>query len=98
MIFGLAAPGAAETFGKANAVSDKSLGKMRGTYLSFLTLTQQSAYLAGNTNYGNSGNNSIAAGAIANNMGMVAVIQNSGNNVIVQNATTVSATFVNTGP
>jgi hypothetical protein len=42
---------------------------------------------------GITGNNIIGNGSISNTSGLVNVIQNSGNNVVIQSSTTVNMTF-----
>ncbi len=39
------------------------------------------------------GNNTLAAGALANSSGISSVIQNTGNNVLIQNSTVVNLTL-----
>lgn len=79
-----------------DVVSDNELDQDRGmgvpiTYTSTSTLN---ATLSNNTATNTvSGDNMIAAGALDGVSGVASVIQNSGNNVIIQNSTIVNMTM-----
>lgn len=77
----------------ANNVSENDLEEHRGTYMPSLTLNVSS--ISGkveNVSAVNtvSGNNSISEDAFNNTSGLVIAMQNSGNNVVMQNSTIVN--------
>ena len=88
-----------ETFGFSSEAVDLSvLDETRGTFTPDL-LNLNNAVLnadsTGNTvNGGITGNNFIDGGSFTNTQGLVNVIQNSGNNVVIQSQTIVNMTMV----
>lgn len=71
-------------------VENESLGEMRGTALSpeILGIAVFDAISTNNTSNGTvSGGNIIDAGAFSHSSGLSTIIQNSGNNVLIQSAT-----------
>lgn len=77
-------------FDESLAVADESLDEMRGTALSpeVLGIAVFDAISKNNTSTGTiSGGNIIDAGAFSQSSGLSTVIQNSGNNVLIQSAT-----------
>ena len=77
------------------AVTDGDLDSSRGA---FSPVTFNSSQLAASSSNnvvigGLTGGNAIATGGISNSQGLVNVIQNSGNNVIIQSSTIVSMTI-----
>lgn len=77
-------------FGESPAIEDESLGEMRGTALSpeILGIAVFDAMSTNNTSTGTiSGGNIIDAGAFSQSAGLSTIIQNSGNNVLIQSAT-----------
>lgn len=83
-------PASYEGFGEA--VSGEELGEVRGTFApdqGILGLLD--AINANNNSTGSvTGNNVVSSAALTNNSGLVSIVQNSGNNVIIQNATLVN--------
>ena len=85
-----AATGEDVLFGESLAVEDESLSEMRGAALSpeVLGIAVFDAMSANNTSTGTiSGGNIIDAGAFSQSSGLSTIIQNSGNNVLIQSAT-----------
>ena len=85
-----AAQGAAIHLDKnfGTAVSDKDLGTLRGGQDQFLNDMKLYAQLNDNKALSNvTGGNFVTQDAFAGTKGFATVIQNSGNNVIIQNAT-----------
>ncbi len=84
-----------ESLSLASVVNDAELDTYRGTFNNITLLSSNlSASLQGNNASNNvSGANSISEGALSNVAGLTSVIQNSGNNVIIQQATTVNVNF-----
>jgi hypothetical protein len=84
----------AETFSAA-AVMDTELDSSRGAFApDTINFNNFSATNVGNSVTGGfTGNNSLTNGSFNNSNGLVNVIQNSGNNVIIQSSTIVSMTF-----
>jgi hypothetical protein len=77
-------------FSESTRVGDENLGDMRGTALSpeILGVAVFDAISANNTSNGTiSGGNIIDAGAFSHSSGLSTIIQNSGNNVLIQSAT-----------
>lgn len=77
-------------FDDSLTVTDENLGEMRGTALDpeVLGIAIFDALSANNTSNGTvSGGNIIDAGAFSDSSGLSTVIQNSGNNVVIQSAT-----------
>lgn len=86
---------AEEEFLQSASVSDSELDKTRGT---FDAETLGAAVLEATTvnnavNGGVTGSNTVTEGSFGNAHGVVSLIQNSGNNVIIQNATVVNLTM-----
>jgi hypothetical protein len=81
----------------ALAISPAEMEANRGTSginPAMLTSAQLSAYNGGNTiNNPQSGNNYIADNSFQNSSGIINVIQNSGNGVVIQNSTVVNLTL-----
>jgi len=80
-------------FFKSEAVKDDSLTELRGTSgVETLGVAVLDATLQNNVSNGDSdtGMNSIADYALQGSKGVVNVVQNSGNNVIIQSATVVN--------
>lgn len=75
-------------FGSRPVTADVLAANRGGTFISDMTLN---GVVAGNqaTNLA-TGSNSISDGAFANASGLPLVVQNSGNNVLIQNATIVN--------
>jgi hypothetical protein len=84
-----------DSLGFSSVVNDAELDTYRGTFNNVTLLSSNlSANLQGNSSSNNvSGANSISEGALSNVAGLTSVIQNSGNNVIIQQATTVNVNF-----
>lgn len=83
------ASAAADRLFEQRAVPDEQLARHRGgadtRVLNFMDID---AALHSNSARANvTGNNSVSTGAFSNASGLATVIQNSGNNVIIQNAT-----------
>lgn len=83
---------AASIFRTAPRIADRDLAGSRGGTASAVvdvsgSLRQTSAVDV------HSGTNTIADGSFANALGLTTVIQNSGSNVLIQNATTVNVQF-----
>lgn len=79
-----------EVFSESLLVGNEILGEMRGTALSpeILGIAVLDAISTNNTSTGTvSGGNIINAGAFSQSSGLSTVIQNSGNNVLIQSAT-----------
>jgi len=77
-------------FDEVPVVEEENLAEMRGTALSpeLLGIAIFDAISANNNSSGTvSGGNIINAGAFAESSGMSTIIQNSGNNVLIQSAT-----------
>lgn len=75
-----------EAFG--SAVPDATLANSRGGYTVQTSTNNLTATLEHNQALSNvTGNNSVASGAFAGTSGFATVVQNSGNNVIIQNST-----------
>ena len=85
-----------EEFAGNDSVSDEDLDKSRGAFNpSVLNLSQLDAVSQGNTvNGGVTGNNQIDTNAFSDTSGLVNVIQNSGNNNLIQSSTVVNINFV----
>ena len=87
---GASAPGG---FLTATAVSDDELDVYRGEGIDVQTINKAEldGTLNGNTAINSvTGNNIISNGAFANTSGLSTAIQNSGNNVLIQNSTIVN--------
>jgi len=87
---GASAPGG---FLTATAVSDAELDVYRGEGVDVLTINKAEldGTLDGNTAINSvNGDNVISGGAFANTSGLSTAIQNSGNNVLIQNSTIVN--------
>ncbi len=70
------------------AVPDTDLAKNRGGYTVQTSTNNLTATLDENQALSNvTGNNTVASGAFASASGFATVVQNSGNNVIIQNST-----------
>lgn len=69
------------------AVSEQTLSENRGGYAQLNTNNLNAELYNNQASYNISGTNSINSGSFANSKGFATVIQNSGNNVIIQNAT-----------
>jgi hypothetical protein len=83
-------------FYEGAAVDDSSLSDMRGTALDpeVLGIAVFNGVSAHNTNNGSiSGGNVITAGAFSESSGLSTIIQNSGNNVVIQSATILNVNF-----
>ena len=75
-----------EAFG--TAVPDTALANNRGGYTTQTSTNNLDATLDQNQALANvTGNNSVASGAFTDTSGFATVVQNSGNNVIIQNST-----------
>ena len=75
----------------AQSVPDEELEKERGGETTRINLMSLEARLDDNVARDNiTGSNFIAEGAFSNASGLATVIQNSGNNVVIQNATIVN--------
>ena len=88
-------PGASVTGGilTVTAVSDADLDVSRGEGVDVLTVNKAEldGTLDGNTATNSvNGDNVISSGAFANTSGLSTAIQNSGNNVLIQNSTIVN--------
>ena len=85
-------------FSQTEAVSSEELEKERGREgfdITTLNNTSIQAALYGNTANNNvTGANIINSGAFTNAGGMFSIVQNSGNNVIIQDSTTVNVTII----
>lgn len=81
----------------ALAISPAEMEANRGTSginPAMLTSAQLSAYNSGNViNNPQSGNNYITGNSFQNSSGIINVIQNSGNGVVIQNSTVVNLTL-----
>ncbi len=70
------------------AVSEEMLSENRGGYTQIINTNNLNAQLYNNqANYNITGTNTVNGGSFANSSGFATIIQNSGNNVIIQNAT-----------
>ena len=70
------------------AVSEGTLSDNRGGHTEVINTNNLDAQLYNNqASYNVTGTNSVNSGAFTNASGIATVIQNSGNNVIIQNAT-----------
>ncbi len=69
------------------AVSEQTLSENRGGYEQINTNNLNAELYNNQASYNITGTNSINSGSFANSSGFATVIQNSGNNVIIQNAT-----------
>ncbi len=89
---------AAEASMGASPVNDNVLGESRGAFTPDLFNINSASFTAnssGNTvNGGVTGNNTISSGSFSNAQGLVNIIQNTGNNVIIQSSTIVSMTMI----
>ncbi len=76
-------------------VSESDLGGARGAFSpSIINVTGLTAYSLGNSADGSlTGNNFIGNNSFNGTQGLVNVIQNSGNNVIIQSATSINVTL-----
>ena len=86
-------PSALDGFLTETAVSDSELDGYRGEGIDVLTLNKAEldGTLNGNTAVDSvTGSNLISNGAFANASGLSTAIQNSGNNVLIQNSTIVN--------
>lgn len=73
------------------AITDSSLSENRGGYALEISANYLDGELNHNLAIGNrTGANVITEGSFANSSGIPTVIQNSGNNVLIQNATVVN--------
>ena len=89
-----AAPAAAEIAGFGIPVTSFDLDAYRGGFDLVNNNMQLKGTVANNATVNVlSGNNAIADGSFANASGMPMVIQNSGSNVLIQNATIVNVQF-----
>jgi hypothetical protein len=78
-----------EAFG--TAVPDAALANNRGGYTTQTSTNNLQATLDQNQALSNvTGSNSVTSGAFAGTSGFATVVQNSGNNVIIQNSTIVN--------
>lgn len=78
----------------ASAIDDSELDDYRGAFSpEVLTFNQLEGVSTGNSAIGNTGANQIDAGAFDNTTGLVNVIQNSGNNNVIQSSTILNVTF-----
>lgn len=77
------------------AISDNELDEYRGAYTSeTLNLSNLDAVLFNNQNKGGlTGSNSISENGLGNASGLISVIQNTGNNVIIQSSTILNVAF-----
>ena len=90
----VAAPAAAEIAGFGIPVTSFDLDAYRGGFDLVNNNMQLKGTVANNATVNVlSGNNAIADGSFANASGMPMVIQNSGSNVLIQNATIVNVQF-----
>ena len=81
----------AEDVFEAQELGSEDLGKVRGTFASDANLNILDAISAYNQNSNSvTGSNVVSSDAFTNTSGLVSVIQNSGNNVIIQSATIVN--------
>ena len=73
-------------------ITENDLDNKRGTELTEVELTgaMLDAVSSNNVAIGDSGANTIGEGAFGNSSGIVGVIQNSGDNVVIQSATVVN--------
>ena len=78
-----------------NTVANTELDENRGTFMPIVINTSNlNANLSGNSvTGGNTGNNNISNGAFNGLNGFATVIQNSGNNVIIQDSTQINVFF-----
>ena len=86
----------AALFGEVPAVEDEALGAMRGAALApeLLGIAVFDAMSTNNTSIGTvSGGNTINAGAFSQSSGLSTIIQNSGNNVLIQSATILNVSI-----
>ena len=74
----------------ANALDEQALTQQRGGTLVVNDMTLDGVVSDNQAFNLNTGSNTISDGAFANASGMPMVIQNSGNNVLIQNATIVN--------
>ena len=81
-----------QTFSLDQAVSESALGNQRGMFAPGVDIGElMNATSTGNTVYSSfTGTNNVGADAFSNVSGIVNVIQNVGNNVIIQNAVIVN--------
>lgn len=83
----------------SSPVNDEILSESRGAFIPDLTnldVIAQTANSSNNVNVGGvTGNNNINGGSFTNTQGLVNVIQNSGNNVVIQSSTIVNMTMIN---
>ncbi|MEW5791422.1 MAG: hypothetical protein ACOY5C_12780 [Pseudomonadota bacterium] len=84
-----------DSFAMGHAVSEAELGHQRGTFAPGVDINElMKASSNGNSVYSSfTGSNAIEGGAFGGASGIVNVIQNNGNNVIIQNAVIVSITM-----
>jgi hypothetical protein len=82
----------------SNTLSDRDLDSNRGTFApGVYNLSNLTAVMYGNSaNNTVSGNNNIGDGAFSGLNGLATVIQNSGNNVVIQSSTVLNVTFDST--
>jgi hypothetical protein len=96
-----AADDTVEGFGpvlKSDALQSMRIGE-GGFDPAVLVEVDNDGSVGGNVAQGNlSGQNSISGGAFSNAAGISTVIQNSGNNVLIQNGTAVNVQFGGNGP
>lgn len=86
---GAGAPGLGQALGKP--VSAQTLATNRGGHIFQLGSAQLSAQLDNNQAFGSSrGKNIVSQQAFAGSSGIPTLIQNTGNNVVIQNATVVN--------
>ena len=88
-----------ETAMDASPVGDSVLSESRGAFSPTDLLNINNNYLNGNSSNnvnigGVTGNNQINGGSFTNTQGLVNVIQNSGNNVLIQSSTIVNMTMI----
>ena len=69
------------------AVSEQALSENRGGYEQLNTNNLNAQLYNNQASYNITGTNTVNGGSFANSSGFATVIQNSGNNVIIQNAT-----------
>ena len=69
------------------AVSEQTLSENRGGYEQLNTNNLNAQLYNNQASYNITGTNTVNGGSFANSSGFATVIQNSGNNVIIQNAT-----------
>lgn len=83
----------------SSPVDDAVLGESRGAFFPDamnLNVTGQTVDSSNNITIGGvTGNNNINGGSFTNTQGLVNVIQNSGNNVVIQSSTIVNMTMIN---